>query len=232
MRARLDPENNNYQTVLIIHARQALILFGLSAIVTIGALGFTVFALLNPDLFRWEEIGLAILLGMPWAWLTIRRYKLVSGLRHDLRTGSVSSVEGFAQRVKNRGFGLFAPTHEMVQIADVILYPTSKSSSVIGPYMSAQYATKSGILLSAKAMNPPRIMETVALTAKLAALLDLITQGLSDKLIARELGLSPSTVRTYNSKLFRKLGVTNRSDAIAVAPDYGLPHVDRHQSTP
>jgi DNA-binding CsgD family transcriptional regulator len=35
--------------------------------------------------------------------------------------------------------------------------------------------------------------------------------GLSDKEIARQLGISPATVRTHLDNAFKKLGINNRS---------------------
>ncbi|WP_170113093.1 helix-turn-helix transcriptional regulator [Ahniella affigens] len=52
-----------------------------------------------------------------------------------------------------------------------------------------------------------------SLSPREQALLDLLARGLSDKQIARELGLTPATVRTYNSNLFKKLGIADRDAA-------------------
>jgi DNA-binding CsgD family transcriptional regulator len=53
-------------------------------------------------------------------------------------------------------------------------------------------------------------------------ILQCIQNKLPDKLIARELDLSPSTIRSYNSHLFKKLSVDNRQDAVKVAIAKGL----------
>nr|WP_272906805.1 response regulator transcription factor [Hyphobacterium sp. SN044] len=55
------------------------------------------------------------------------------------------------------------------------------------------------------------------MTRREQELLALIAEGLTDKEIARRLNLSPSTVRTYNSALYQKLGVTSRTQAIRMA---------------
>jgi len=42
-----------------------------------------------------------------------------------------------------------------------------------------------------------------------------IGEGLSNKAIARKLGISPHTVKFHLESLFRKLGATNRAEAVA-----------------
>jgi len=49
------------------------------------------------------------------------------------------------------------------------------------------------------------------LTPRELEILRLIAQGLSDKLIAAELGLAPSTVSNHASAILLKLDVENRS---------------------
>src|SRR5438105_635743 len=45
--------------------------------------------------------------------------------------------------------------------------------------------------------------------------MDLVAAGLGDKQIARELGVSPHTVRTHLQRLYRQNGVSNRAEAAA-----------------
>ncbi len=59
---------------------------------------------------------------------------------------------------------------------------------------------------------------TIKLTARETQLVRLISQGLRNKEIAAELGLSENSIKVYVSKLFHKLGVSDRY-ALAV---YGL----------
>ena len=62
----------------------------------------------------------------------------------------------------------------------------------------------------------------LTLTARQRAVLDLLESGASNKLIARELGISHLTVRLHVSSLLRLLGVTRRKDVIGKARLLGL----------
>lgn len=61
-----------------------------------------------------------------------------------------------------------------------------------------------------------------ALTAREAGVLRLIASGLTDKEIAREFNIAPSTVRTYAERCFVKLGVRSRVEAAIAAARLGL----------
>jgi DNA-binding NarL/FixJ family response regulator len=60
------------------------------------------------------------------------------------------------------------------------------------------------------------------LTAREREVLDLVARGLTNTAIARRLALSEKTVRNNVSNVFAKLGVENRSAAVATARDAGL----------
>jgi len=51
------------------------------------------------------------------------------------------------------------------------------------------------------------------LTLKQRSILEMIAEGMQDKQIARELGISPGTVKNHAKKIYRALGVGNRHDA-------------------
>ncbi|SFR26703.1 DNA-binding response regulator, NarL/FixJ family, contains REC and HTH domains [Lentzea waywayandensis] len=56
--------------------------------------------------------------------------------------------------------------------------------------------------------------------------LDLLRDGVSIPAIARTLYVSPSTAKTYVSRLYEKLGVSNRAQALMAALRMGLIHSD------
>ena len=60
---------------------------------------------------------------------------------------------------------------------------------------------------------------SLGLTGQEIRVLERLAEGLSNKEIARRLGLSPNTVKTHLSNLFGKLGARRRTEAIGKARD-------------
>lgn len=58
---------------------------------------------------------------------------------------------------------------------------------------------------------------SLGLSARQAEVLYLILQGKSAKVIARDLDLSPATIKTHTSAVLRALNVTNRTQAVIAA---------------
>jgi len=58
-----------------------------------------------------------------------------------------------------------------------------------------------------------------ALTPRQGAVLSLLERGMSNKLIARELGIGEITVKAHVSAILRKLGVENRVQAVVASRD-------------
>ncbi|MFI1360946.1 response regulator [Streptomyces sp. NPDC020898] len=72
-----------------------------------------------------------------------------------------------------------------------------------------------------RARNPEVLPQ---LTAREREILELVAQGLANHRIARQLGLAEKTVRNHVSRIFDKLQVTCRAEAVARARDVGLGH--------
>jgi DNA-binding NarL/FixJ family response regulator len=64
--------------------------------------------------------------------------------------------------------------------------------------------------------------ELPELSARESDILRSVAQGYSIRQTARVLGIAPKTVENVQTRLFRKLGVRNRSGALAVADAFGL----------
>jgi NarL family two-component system response regulator LiaR len=74
------------------------------------------------------------------------------------------------------------------------------------------------------AQQPPSLGRD--LTDREREILALLVEGQTNKAIARELSLSPGTVRIYVSNILSKLGAANRTEAAALALQNGLIHRD------
>jgi DNA-binding NarL/FixJ family response regulator len=70
------------------------------------------------------------------------------------------------------------------------------------------------------ASTPPTILD--ALTPREAEVMALIARGLSNSAIAAELYLSQPTVKTHVTRIFAKLGVRDRVQAVVLAYESGL----------
>lgn len=62
----------------------------------------------------------------------------------------------------------------------------------------------------------------LALSGRELEVLVLVADGLMAPAIARELHLSPATIKTHLTSIYRKLGVTDRAAAVAVALRQGV----------
>ena len=98
--------------------------------------------------------------------------------------------------------------------------PTSKDRALqpfVGSLLSqwdARYAGDSAA--------PPRGRVSDPLTARERDVLAMISQGLSNKRIARTLEISPETVKSHVKHIFSKLEVGTRTEAVSLAGSLGL----------
>jgi DNA-binding NarL/FixJ family response regulator len=89
-----------------------------------------------------------------------------------------------------------------------------------------------GIRSAARGESPidPRVARTILtgrdpldpLSAREREVLELLVQGLPNKLIARRLEISEKTVKTHLTSIFRAIGVTDRTQAALWAQRHGL----------
>jgi len=60
------------------------------------------------------------------------------------------------------------------------------------------------------------------LSAREQVVLELVAQGMPNKLIARRLEISERTVKGHLTRIFERIGVTDRTQAALWARDHGL----------
>jgi DNA-binding CsgD family transcriptional regulator len=110
-------------------------------------------------------------------------------------------------------------------------------------YLVRTYATETYVVLIAMAFlalglwagarlfrRPPpgefventRVQETLGISGRELEVLKLLAAGQSNKEIARQLDLSPNTVKTHVARLFEKLRARRRTEAILRARELGM----------
>ncbi|MFI6791490.1 response regulator transcription factor [Nonomuraea sp. NPDC050383] len=77
-------------------------------------------------------------------------------------------------------------------------------------------------LAGAPAGNTPAATEGAGLSAREREVLELVARGLTNAEIGRRLFIGEATVKTYLLRVFRKLGVGDRTSAVLVAMELGL----------
>jgi DNA-binding NarL/FixJ family response regulator len=78
------------------------------------------------------------------------------------------------------------------------------------------------LVLSGAVYIPSEMLANEAFTGRQMDVLELLASGHSNKVIARELGVSEHTVKIHLSAIFRILGVSNRTEAAIACRDQGV----------
>jgi len=191
----------------------------LLALLTLG--GLAVLAVVNPSLvFQSPLMAFAAPALIAIVWLRHAPHQWRAAGK-DIQQGAVETITGPVILRQRRRPGLFAGTEDILLAGDrrFSIEPAIADELVPGREASVRFAPLSGAFLSWGEQDalPAHPGSPADLTRRERELLALIAEGLTDKEIARRLNLSPSTVRTYNSALYARLGVTSRTQAIRVA---------------
>lgn len=195
-----------------------LVLASLLLISAIGAL-----AAMRPDAVFRSPVIVFIFPALIWIALNPRAHLQWWAARRDTLDDGVDTVTGPARLRQQDRPGIFAGPRDRLLVGDRVFEIDSAFADplVPGQTITVRYAPQSGALLSVVQSDDTSDAANADLAADLTRrereLLALIAEGLTDKEIARRLNLSPSTVRTYNSALYQKLGVTSRTQAIRIA---------------
>ena len=67
-----------------------------------------------------------------------------------------------------------------------------------------------------------KVLNTLKISAREAEVLELLAEGCSNKEIGERLFVSPNTVKSHVARLYRKLSVSSRTQAIQAARKLGL----------
>lgn len=167
----------------------------------------------------------------------LRRYRHLDPLQpgYCQRIGggvvSLRDAQALQSKQHNEGYQTFLSQHDVVDVTEVLFYIQSRPAigmsllrkSHYGRFTPQEFDTLQSLqemlqlAVSTSAFEPaPALTEhaRVALTEREAQLLPLLRQGLSNKAMARELGIAPSTVKTHLDHLYRKFDVTNRTELV------------------
>jgi DNA-binding NarL/FixJ family response regulator len=83
-------------------------------------------------------------------------------------------------------------------------------------------ATDAVLAAAGHRLSRTRAEGPAGLTSRESQVLALLAQGMPNKGIARELGISPKTVSNHIERVYSKLGVSNRAGAAMYAMQYGI----------
>ena len=152
----------------------------------------------NPRLTHHQRVTIAVLL----AWLQ-RRDRDASGVRRSLRALFETAA---------RDGSIAALAAEAPFLGELL------SNRRIRGYLESS-APFRAVLRRLHDTGPRRnpVAAEAGLTRREARILDALCEGASNKLIAKTLGLSESTVKFHLGNLYRKLGVSTRREAVAQA---------------
>ena len=158
-------------------------------------------------------------------------------LRHDRRPAEARAELERAVSLARRGAGLVEWSYALATLAELV--------HELGDRREARRLVLEARDLLSRAPEPgtlaPRLIErlegalrlvvdvsgarpvvTDELTAREEAVLGLLPTGLSTREIGNELGISRDTVKTHTKRVYQKLGVSSRREAVARGRDLGL----------
>lgn|GEM_PF-3554646 len=140
-----------------------------------------------------------------------------------LATISLVVVRGLIWRVAERAAGASRETQEQVRTLEVTIATMAAQHAEILPSVRTEE-----ILRRPSEVQSPDLKSAIhhidneSLTKRQAQILRLVARGLSNKEIARELQVSPSTIKTHLSQSIAVLRALNRTDAAVKASAIGI----------
>jgi predicted ATPase/DNA-binding CsgD family transcriptional regulator len=114
-----------------------------------------------------------------------------------------------------------APEAILADLRAELLGFVPTASSVRAP-VSAHAPAPASVIVPASVRSTTNSVLVEPLTEREREVLRLLVQGLSNPAIAQQLIISVGTVKTYTNRIYGKLSVTNRVEAVTKARDLGL----------
>ena len=128
-------------------------------------------------------------------------------------TGGAAS---FLRTLPLRGWGIIPPDAPSPELQSAVLSVAQGLVVLSVPVAERLFSGPTAVnALDSSPLDEP-------LTARESEVLDLLSQGLSNKLIARKLNISEHTVKFHVSSIYTKLGAASRTDAVNKGARLGL----------
>jgi LuxR family maltose regulon positive regulatory protein len=174
-----------------------------------------------------DAVGLR---GTPQAAMAFSALGLAQALGGDITTAATTMDQGLALRRRNPAQGAWV-LHHLLAGAQVALRAgergtamklAEEASTRMDAYPEGMERMRERLRLVEEAMDATAASAAPAphgepLTERETAVLRLLQSSLSLGEIARELFISPNTVKTHAKAVYRKLGVSSRNEAVRVA---------------
>jgi DNA-binding CsgD family transcriptional regulator len=198
--------------------------------VLLGLLAILVVKSIWPVFASRGELFLAVPVLLYWLWLLRHMPGNWRRVNHDFRDCLVSTVDGPVQIGVDFGTGLIRSAHYQVRIGEHTfdvskeqqrlfnsgqtyrIYYTSHSKQFLGALLLPGSTKNMGVQF--------RLMESLSKNEQ--EILGLIAAGMTNQQIADQLSFSVNTIKMYVSQIYRKLGVSRRTQAVARARELSL----------
>jgi LuxR family maltose regulon positive regulatory protein len=158
-------------------------------------------------------------------------------LRHERRPKEARAELERAVSLARRGAGLVEVSYALTALAELYIElgerPTARElvlearellarcpePGTLVPRLVEQLETALRLVVD---LSGPRQVVTDELTAREQTVLGLLPTGMSAREIGDELGISRETVKTHTKRIYQKLGVSSRRNAVARGRELGL----------
>lgn len=172
----------------------------------------------NPDLVL-MDLKMPVMNGI----VATRKIKEAYPKVHVLILTTYDDDEWLFDAIRSGADGYLLKDTPPTQLIEAIV-GTIEGKTYIDPDIGSKVLSQ---VASATPKDPPPT--TFSLGERESEILALIAQGYTNADIANKLFLSEGTIRNYTSELFRKLGVSDRTQAAILAIRYGLVDYDEFE---